>query len=614
MVEHTPVLLPTVYRLMSFAFVRALIELLIWSVILLVSEQNIPRLVRGFARFEGALDAVGRNRFLAIAGIFLIVFVGRLALLPISPVPPPKIQDEFSQLLSADTFASGRLTNSTHLMSFYLETFFVNQIPTYHSMYPPATGLFMAGAQILTGQPWLGMLFAFAAASAGMCWMLQGWLPPRWGPWGAMIFVLLAARTQITENYLGEGIFVLGGTLVVGAIPRIIKKHSISASMWLGVGIALLATSRPFEGALLVVGMCLGGLYWASKAGMNLGVLLKTVALPVAVILVPTFVFIGYQNWRTTGNVALAPYQLNLIQQHITQPFVWQRPVKPPKYDHVAISSFYDQWELDWWKNTRGFPRGTFLFLADKFCMSYAMIIWPFTFLMAASSLQLLKNKTRRFLPLTFAFFLFGLSLETYQLQPRYTEPACGLAILIAVYGIRYLRVWRRRSGYGLKISRAAVVMIPAILLLINGLTYAAHWHSHSEFWYTARWQLTEALEGLPGKHLILVRYSSSHFPQEEWVYNRADIDRAKVVWARDDSARADADLPRYFSDRTIWLLDPDGPLPVVTTLSGINSSVVSEIGPFRVTCSSPGCEDLKHSLGSVLDVKTSTSIAEILR
>jgi hypothetical protein len=39
-------------------------------------------------------------------------------------------------------------------------------------------------------------------------------------------------------------------------------------------------------------------------------------------------------------------------------------------------------------------------------------------------------------------------------------------------------------------------------------------------------------LAGEGGLNLILVRYKPSHFVAEEWVYNRADIDRSPVVWA----------------------------------------------------------------------------------
>src|SRR5215470_14215663 len=194
-------------------------ELLMWLAILVTSERPFPFLNTFQNRIESTLARVFRRPAAAVAGIFLLVFVGRLLLIPIAPIPPPKIVDDFSQLLAADTFAHGRVTNPTHPMWFYFETFMVNQKPTYHSMYPPATGLVLAASQVLTGQPWFGILFSVAAASAAICWMLQGWVPTRWALWGALVFVLIAARNQLTDSYFGEGVVVLGGALVLGAVP-----------------------------------------------------------------------------------------------------------------------------------------------------------------------------------------------------------------------------------------------------------------------------------------------------------------------------------------------------------------------------------------------------------
>ena len=45
-------------------------------------------------------------------------------------------------------------------------------------------------------------------------------------------------------------------------------------------------------------------------------------------------------------------------------------------------------------------------------------------------------------------------------------------------------------------------------------------------------------LEGYPGSQLAIVRYASDHAPFDDWVYNAANIDKSKVVWAREAETR----------------------------------------------------------------------------
>ena len=48
------------------------------------------------------------------------------------------------------------------------------------------------------------------------------------------------------------------------------------------------------------------------------------------------------------------------------------------------------------------------------------------------------------------------------------------------------------------------------------------------------------------------------HNPLDEWVYNLADIDGSKVVWAREMDTTDNLELIHYYRDRKVWLVEPD--------------------------------------------------------
>src|SRR5262249_26954842 len=99
------------------------------------------------------------------------------------------------------------------------------------------------------------------------------------------------------------------------------------------------------------------------------------------------------------------------------------------------------------------------------------------------------------------------------------------------------------------------LVAVQVGLFVVAFVGYATAPHGG---WWEQRAEIQSELDSSDQRHLILVQYGTSHNPHEEWVYNAADIDGSKVVWARSMDAASDAELLRYFSDRKAWLLEPE--------------------------------------------------------
>lgn len=518
-----------------------------------------PNLGQGlFRRVERALNRLASRKALAILLIGAIVLIGRLAILPIHPTGVTTIHDEFCYLLQADTFASGRLTNPTHPMWVHFESISIFHQPTYTAKYPPAQGLFLAVGQALFGHSWIGVLLSCVLMSIAIMWMLQGWLPHGWaflgGSWCAFKIGLFH---YWSTSYWGGAVAAIGGALVIGALPRITKRPRILDGILLGVGLAILANSRPYEGLLVALPVGFILLVWMIRQRkVPLGLIFSRGILPTALIIMLTAGLMGYFNWAVTGDPLRLPYQNYRDTYKCDRSFVWQGIDQLPTYRHEKMQQFLHGEFRDFKERTSSIQNYSELILkkvreAWRDLVGFTALI-PLVFLP-----WLIRDRQMRRLNLIALFTIAG-QLLVRPFHSHYLAPAIGVLYIYAVQGMRHLhKVGRRGRQTGKGLVRAIVVVLVAMVGINAALASAGLLNM---LWFDTepahkRSEIIEDLEKDGGKHLVLVRYKPTSYYYFEWVYNKADIDEAKVVWAREMDEEQNEKLIKYFENRKLWLL-----------------------------------------------------------
>lgn len=522
---------------------------------------------------EWRFSALARRRALAVVLVGATALALRLAVLPVEPIPEPIVHDEFGYLLAADTFAHGRLTNPTPPLWQHFETFSILMKPTYQCFAQPGQGMILALGKVVFGHPFWGVWLSCGLMCAAITWMLQGWVAAEWALLGGLLAVLrYGVFGYWADSYWGGAAAAIGGALLLGALPRIKESQRVHDAVIMGVGLAILANTRPFEGLVFSLPIAVVLIAWLlGKNSPTLKITLPRTMAPLALMLALTAAGMGYYLWRLTGSPIRTPYQIEQQTYAIAPYMLWQSVHQKPVYNNPVIEKMYTQEALAGYQASR-----TLAGLLLKAYLGWSFFLGPILllpFFMLAFSLP--KDFSWRdietstlFLLLVFAASLISCAVESFY-NAHYSAPATGLFLLLVLMAIQRLRRW---SPHGLFLSRA-VPLICVIVLALRAGAEPLHIPvaPYYEFaWYQVaspsfgRATIKQQLERIPGNHLVIVHYDPNHEPFAEWVYNDADIARARIIWARELGSASDRQLVEFFPGRKIWWLRADEKPPTL--------------------------------------------------
>jgi len=386
-------------------------------------------------------------------------------------------------------------------------------------------------------------------------WMLRGWTTPLWSLVGGLLAVMeFGPLNPWMNSYWGGSLAAAAGCLVFGALPRMQDRRRGRDAALLGAGFGLHFLVRPYESIFLALAAFL--FFGRDRHGMlrPAGIALLA-ALPALAL---TFV----QNKQVTGSWTTLPYMLSRYQYGVPASFTFEVPAIP----HRELTP---QQQLEYKSQLSFRSTGPETLSSYLLRLEYRVRFYRFFFLAPLYvALFFFCPALRGFrffwVVLTPAIFALGVNFYPF-FEVHYLAALTCLFVLISVTGLR--RLGGEAAQLILFLCAAHFVFWYTVHLVDNSVvslamrpyeTWDAINHDNPE----RRILVIRELEAISGKQLVLVRYWPQHLFQEEWVYNEADIDKARIVWARDLGDAEDEKLLHYYPDRMVWLLEPDARPP----------------------------------------------------
>lgn len=479
-----------------------------------------------------------------MAGVFLLGVLASVAVELVLGPPRPHVVDEISYLHAAETFARGELTRPVHPHQAHFETEHILQRPTVQSKYPPAQGLFLS-LGVLIGHPPAALWLLTGLLGAVVVWFLGPWLPPPWPLVGGLAVLLrVGLGSYWNQSYWGGSLAAIGAALLLGGMHRAIARPTPGRSLILGLGVLLLANTRPFEGFLFALPSAVVLLAWLlgcspERRGFEnpppVARRLARVGLPVILLLSAGAAAMAIYHHAVTGDPLLFPHAL------YTEQFM-------PGVRHFL----YPPAE----------PGAPWLGRALKLGIMRLAIDVQFQVGLLGGLLGLLavpQLRDRNRSPWLWLAAVSGAMVVAghFFTKPWHTHYAALLLPVLALFmtsGLRRATVLLRRCGRAGRLLPVAFLAVQLVVCLVHLPAHRADDGHRSR----QRQTVEHFLAGQPEDDLIFLERTPLLF--DEWVWNPADPDTAAVIWARSLTPAEDRALESYYAEqgegRRVWHLE----------------------------------------------------------
>ena len=223
----------------------------------------------------------------------------------------------------------------------------------------------------------------------------------------------------------------------------------------MGLGAFIMANSRPYEGFLFCLPVGVFVIAWLfSSRSPAFKVTGPRVLLPLACTVGLTLAFVGYYNWRVTGNALSLPHAF-YDTQYINYKVLRSEKLNPPlHYANPQFGLYFNTWLRGphKWGAQQVFANFAQFFLGSVLCLPFVVTLpW------------MVRDRKFRFPLVLLACSLGGSLLVAVVSLPHHEAPMAATFSVLIVQAMRHLRRWEIKGRpVGIFLTRLAVILVLA--------------------------------------------------------------------------------------------------------------------------------------------------------